>query len=92
MTTVLAEAEPSSTKKGMFMAEPVTPAATLIENKGDMKVKMELFIMKIQEEFCRALEAEEDSGMKFHVDRWTRPEGESLYWNPWITVSEYSFS
>lgn len=31
-----------------FMAEPVTPRSTLIKDKDDMKVKMELFIMKIQ--------------------------------------------
>ena len=30
------------------MAQPLTPAATLEECKDDMKVKMELFIMKIQ--------------------------------------------
>ncbi len=28
-----------------------------------------------QADFCRALEAEEDSGAKFFVDRWLRPEG-----------------
>lgn len=31
-----------------FMAEPVTPQETLVKNKDDMKVKMELLIMKIQ--------------------------------------------
>lgn len=31
-----------------FMAEPVTPRSTLIKDKDDIKVKMELFIMKIQ--------------------------------------------
>ena len=31
-----------------FMAEPLTPKAMLEEGKEDMKVKMELFIMKIQ--------------------------------------------
>nr|CAG4639953.1 EOG090X04L5 [Daphnia pulex]SVE84816.1 EOG090X04L5 [Daphnia pulex] len=58
-----------------FMAEPVTPRSTLIKDKDDMKVKMELFIMKIQAEFCRALENEEDPSKKFFVDRWTRSEG-----------------
>jgi coproporphyrinogen III oxidase len=28
-----------------------------------------------QAEFCRALEAEEAPNVKFHVDRWLRPEG-----------------
>jgi len=58
-----------------FMAQPLTPAATLEECKDDMKVKMELFIMKIQAEFCRALEGQEEDGNKFHVDRWERSEG-----------------
>ena len=30
------------------MAEPLTPKATIEESKDDMKIKMELFIMKIQ--------------------------------------------
>jgi len=58
-----------------FMAEPLTPKAMLEEGKEDMKVKMELFIMKIQADFCRALESEEDPDNKFKVDRWTRSEG-----------------
>nr|CAG4649261.1 EOG090X04L5 [Scapholeberis mucronata]SVE93563.1 EOG090X04L5 [Scapholeberis mucronata] len=58
-----------------FMTEPVTPKSTLTKNKDDMKVKMELFIMKIQADFCRALENEEDPNSKFLVDRWTRSEG-----------------
>lgn len=31
-----------------FMAEPVTPRSTILEGKDDIKVRMELFIMKIQ--------------------------------------------
>lgn len=31
-----------------FMAEPLTPRSTLVKDKDDIKVKMELFIMKIQ--------------------------------------------
>nr|SVE73501.1 EOG090X04L5 [Daphnia atkinsoni] len=58
-----------------FMAEPVTPRSSLVENKDDMKVKMEMLIMKIQADFCRALEDEEDPSKKFLVDRWTRSEG-----------------
>ena len=37
---------------------------------------MEKFIMTLQHDFCRALEAEEDKNTtKFRVDRWTREEG-----------------
>lgn len=35
-----------------FMAEPVTPQSTLITDKDDMRVKMELLIMKIQVKKC----------------------------------------
>ena len=35
--------------------------------------KLDHFIF--QTEFCRALEAEEAPNVKFHVDRWLRPEG-----------------
>lgn len=43
-----------------FMAAPVTPVEDLKKNANDMKSKMELMILRIQAEFCRALEAEED--------------------------------
>lgn len=43
-----------------YMAEPITPLEQLEKNKDDMKTQMELLIMRIQAEFCRALEAEED--------------------------------
>lgn len=58
-----------------FMAEPVTDLQKLEDNENDMNVKMELLIMKIQAEFCRALEAMEDDGAKFKVDRWSRKAG-----------------
>lgn len=58
-----------------FMAEPITDVKNLAENTNDMKTKMELLIMRIQAEFCRALEAEEDEETKFVVDRWERNEG-----------------
>ncbi|KAJ4428553.1 hypothetical protein ANN_24597, partial [Periplaneta americana] len=57
-----------------FMAEPITDISKLSEN-SDMKAKMELMIMRIQAEFCRALEAEEESDSRFIVDRWERNEG-----------------
>lgn len=43
-----------------YMAEPITPLQKLESNQGDMKTQMELLIMRIQAEFCRALEKEED--------------------------------
>ncbi|XP_050678674.1 oxygen-dependent coproporphyrinogen-III oxidase isoform X2 [Leptidea sinapis] len=58
-----------------YMAEPVTPISQLEKNPNDMKTQMELLIMRIQAEFCRALEKEEDEEAKFLVDRWTRKEG-----------------
>lgn len=57
-----------------FMAVPITPTTKLDENPDDMKTKMELLIMKIQKEFCSALETE-DGCKKFIVDRWERKEG-----------------
>ncbi|XKL62476.1 hypothetical protein PGB90_002309 [Kerria lacca] len=58
-----------------FMAEPVTDIEILQKNMKDMKTKMELLILKIQFEFCKALKEEEDSNVNFVVDRWTRNEG-----------------
>ncbi|XP_046985236.1 oxygen-dependent coproporphyrinogen-III oxidase [Schistocerca americana] len=58
-----------------FMADPITKKSDMMMNRNDMKTKMELLIMRIQAEVCRALEAEEDPGVKFKVDRWERKEG-----------------
>jgi coproporphyrinogen III oxidase len=60
-----------------FKAEPVTPLKTLEGKPDDMKTRMELLIMRIQAEFCKAIEAEESAGKSgcFLVDRWTREEG-----------------
>ncbi|XP_060870776.1 oxygen-dependent coproporphyrinogen-III oxidase [Metopolophium dirhodum] len=57
-----------------FMADTVTDSQTLKSRPEDMKTIMELMIMNIQAEFCRALEKEEPK-VKFIVDRWVRPEG-----------------
>lgn len=57
-----------------FMAEPITPQDQLVNNE-DMRAKMELLVMKIQADFVRALEGEENFGKKFRVDRWERSEG-----------------
>ncbi|XP_013189509.1 oxygen-dependent coproporphyrinogen-III oxidase isoform X2 [Amyelois transitella] len=58
-----------------YMAPPITPLDQLEKTQDDMKTQMELMIMRIQSEFCRALEKEEDKEAKFKVDRWTRKEG-----------------
>ncbi|XP_037961138.1 oxygen-dependent coproporphyrinogen-III oxidase [Teleopsis dalmanni] len=58
-----------------FMAQPITDVDHLLETENNIKTKMELFILKIQADFCRALEAEEYGGQKFKVDRWLRQEG-----------------
>lgn len=56
-----------------FMAQPITPLEKL--SNDDIKSRMELMIMKIQADFVRALEGEENFGKKFKVDRWERKEG-----------------
>ncbi|XP_015585591.1 oxygen-dependent coproporphyrinogen-III oxidase isoform X2 [Cephus cinctus] len=58
-----------------FMAEPITSIEKLEKNRGNMKTKMELLIMKIQSDFCKALELFEDDDTHFKVDRWARKEG-----------------
>lgn len=59
----------------LYLTEPITDVKHLMNTEHDMKTKMELFIMKIQADFVRALEAEENFGKKFLVDRWLRKEG-----------------
>jgi coproporphyrinogen III oxidase len=76
LTTI--KAEMAAVKKlnlSKFMAEPITDVQLLEDNADDMKTKMELLIMKIQADFCKALEAEENFGKKFIIDRWKRAEG-----------------
>ncbi|XP_033209566.1 oxygen-dependent coproporphyrinogen-III oxidase [Belonocnema kinseyi] len=73
-TSQVLAAEPELNTK-LFMAEPITSKETLINNKNDMKTKMELLIMKIQADFCKELEKLEDREDRFQVDRWTRKEG-----------------
>jgi len=50
-----------------FMAVPITSRSFLKQNKELMRVKMELMILKVQRDFCRALENEEDPKHKFKV-------------------------
>lgn len=59
------------------MAEPVTDINILeTESNHDMKAKVELLILRVQKEFCDALEKEENNEeIKFKVDKWLRNEG-----------------
>jgi len=64
----------SSIDTSGFMAQPITDVDHLQKNQADMKSKMELMILRIQGEVCRALE-EQDGDAKFKVERWQRSEG-----------------
>jgi len=57
-----------------YMAEPLTDITTRATEGHTMRVRMENLVMKIQADFCRALEIEEEN-KTFRVDRWTRQEG-----------------
>lgn len=56
-----------------FMDKPITEIEKLEKNSDDMKTKMELLILRIQSDVCKALEKVEKK--KFKVDRWERSEG-----------------
>lgn len=58
-----------------YLTEPITDVNKLTANPDDMKTRMELFIMKVQTDFVRSLENEENFGKRFIVDRWLRNEG-----------------
>lgn len=58
-----------------FMTSPVTDLRELRKRPEDVKTKMELMIMDIQAQVCRAL-AQVDGVADFSVDRWERKEGE----------------
>jgi len=58
----------------LYMAEPVTDKAILEKKKANMRARMELMIMRMQGEVCRALEEIEGEN-KFTVERWQRSEG-----------------
>ncbi|XP_076445342.1 oxygen-dependent coproporphyrinogen-III oxidase-like [Babylonia areolata] len=57
-----------------WMCEPVTSVEDLEKNSKDMKSRMEVLIMRIQAEVCKALEKQEGE-KKFQVDKWYRKEG-----------------
>ncbi|WAR07975.1 HEM6-like protein [Mya arenaria] len=58
-----------------WMSSPITDPHEMEKNADSMRIKMEMMIMDIQREFCRALEAEEEDDMKFKVDKWSRKQG-----------------
>lgn len=55
-----------------FMASPVTDMKRLLLTPYEITSKMELLIMEIQADVCKAVEALEDSGKKFFVDKWKK--------------------
>lgn len=55
-----------------FMAAPITDAEEL-EKSEDMKLRMELMILRMQAEVCERLQSLEKE-TKFKIDRWIRPE------------------
>ena len=57
-----------------FMAAPMSELSGVTKS-SEMRLRMEQFIMKLQHDFCRSLENEEEPQYKFRVDRWTREEG-----------------
>ena len=54
-----------------FMATPMTDLSNVTYN-SDMRLRMESFIMGLQYDLCKALEAEEVGGQTFRVDRWKK--------------------
>lgn len=56
-----------------YMASPLSKL--VVGEGGNMRQRMEKFIMTLQADLCQALQAEEDPRYKFRVDRWTREEG-----------------
>jgi len=66
---------PDAEDQELGMAEPLTDAATRESKKDSMRVRMEMMMMKVQKDFCKSLENEENPMFKFQVDRWTRAEG-----------------
>jgi len=58
-----------------YMTSPVTSVDELLSKSNDMKTRMELMILRVQAEVCKALEKEESSSHKFIIDKWKRSEG-----------------
>ncbi|XP_026478398.1 oxygen-dependent coproporphyrinogen-III oxidase-like [Ctenocephalides felis] len=58
-----------------FLADPITPVEDLQKTPNSMRTKMELLVLRIQGEFVKALENEENFDSKFLIDRWNRQDG-----------------
>ncbi|CAF1127083.1 unnamed protein product [Adineta ricciae] len=62
-----------------FMAEPITNKQILQKNApNSYQARMEIFILKLQKQFCQSLEhfeAKQNSNSRFLIDRWTREDG-----------------
>lgn len=69
----MATAMPNEIKSSKWMANSITSTAEFEKNPDSMRTKMEMLIMRIQADFCHALE-ELDGESKFIVDRWERAE------------------
>ncbi|XP_078741881.1 oxygen-dependent coproporphyrinogen-III oxidase-like [Lampetra fluviatilis] len=68
--------EEEETEWREFMAPPVSGVEALRATRGAMRSRMEVFIMELQAEVCRALEeVEGEGGKKFRVEQWSRPGG-----------------
>ena len=67
-TAAFADDEAANGEEGIkWMADPLTDKETLEKNADSMRVKMELMVMRIQKEVCRALEGQENPKYKFKV-------------------------
>ena len=67
-TSAFSDDETADGEDGIkWMAEPLTDQETREKNADSMRVKMESMVMRIQKEFCRALEGQENPKYKFKV-------------------------
>ncbi|XP_066273657.1 oxygen-dependent coproporphyrinogen-III oxidase-like [Branchiostoma lanceolatum] len=66
----------AATLEPVFMAQPITDMATL-QQGSDMRSRMELLILRVQSDVCKAIEELEstEGDKKFLIDRWERKEG-----------------
>jgi len=64
----------SSLRDKDWMSMPITDVDLLETERGEMRRKMETFIMGLQAKICKELEELEED-RKFKVDRWLRSEG-----------------
>ena len=78
LDTDVSENYPSKPSES-FMTKSITDEDILRKNaSSSYRARMEIFILKLQKQICRSLEhyeVEQNSGVRFTVDRWTREEG-----------------